>query len=55
MLYGLCDSWTARRQLIGALGGAPEQLDNALTPAEPAGVDPQARAAQIAALARALT
>jgi hypothetical protein len=57
LLYGLCDEWTARRQLIGALGGEPDYLDESLAPStsstssDPAARD--ARAAQISALAAA--
>ena len=43
LLYGLCDEWTARRQLLGALGGDPDHLDQALTPSTSTGSDPEAR------------
>lgn len=55
LLYGLCDEWAARRQLIGALGGEPDQLDEALEASDstPSRTDPDARRAEVAALAAA--
>ncbi|MGC5664924.1 hypothetical protein ACN261_31540 [Micromonospora sp. WMMD723] len=61
VLYGLCDEWTARRQMLAALGGEPDQLTDTLTPsAPPADAGPageptvaENRAAEIAALAAA--
>lgn len=58
LLYGLCDEWTARQQLLGALGAEPDHLDEALSPSmtSTASKDPQAlaaRQAQISALAAA--
>jgi hypothetical protein len=60
LLYGLCDEWTARAQVIASLGGKPNQLDEAMTPPAAAAATPDgdtatsARHAQIAALAAAL-
>lgn len=58
LLYGLCDEWTARSQIIAALGGKPDHLTEALTP-DSGGETPTpstspGRHTQIAALAAAL-
>lgn len=58
VLWGLCDEWTARQQLIGSLGGKPDRLRDELggdDPEESDGpqlVDRQARIAQVAGLVR---
>jgi hypothetical protein len=58
VLYGLCDEWTARQQLIGSVGGKPDHLHDELGGADgdesagPEPLDRQARIAQVASLAR---